>query len=119
MSFLPPALEPYAGLIVSALVLVGVELASRQGNPQLAAVVAAVPTGLPLALIIVGSKNGGQMALQQFADSAVRGTCCTVGFSLGMAAVARRGGGVGAMLGGGLFVWAMIWCLLELVRGKM
>ncbi|CAK9052800.1 unnamed protein product [Durusdinium trenchii] len=72
-------LESYGGLVVSLLVLLTVEVASRSGQVQLAAVAAAIPTGLPLALCIVVSKSPRQEELVEFSDAVLRGTASSPG----------------------------------------
>ena len=64
--------------------LLAVEFAARRGSPQLAAVAAAIPTGTPLALLIIASKGGGQQALVQFSDACVRGIASSLGFAAAM-----------------------------------
>ncbi|CAJ1403651.1 unnamed protein product [Effrenium voratum] len=111
------ALESYGGLAVSVLVLVAVELACRSGQVQLAAAAAAIPTGLPLALIIVASKAQQQEeALVSFSEATLRGAAGTLGFAVAMLLAARRGWGVPAMLLSGYSAWFATWLALSALK---
>eukprot|EP00913_Durusdinium_trenchii_P005574 g5194.t1 len=99
-------------LVVSLLVLLTVEVASRSGQVQLAAVAAAIPTGLPLALCIVVSKSPRQEELVEFSDAVLRGTASTLAFAVAMALAARRAWGVLGMLLSGYTTWMITWKLL-------
>eukprot|EP00929_Paragymnodinium_shiwhaense_P119909 TRINITY_DN91820_c0_g1_i1.p1 TRINITY_DN91820_c0_g1~~TRINITY_DN91820_c0_g1_i1.p1 ORF type:complete len:158 (-),score=29.24 TRINITY_DN91820_c0_g1_i1:531-941(-) len=114
-SFVSTYVQPYAGVLISVLVLFAVEAAAAKGSPRLAAVAAAIPTGTPLALMIVASKGGGQAVLVQFADSVVRAIASTLAFGFAMLLVALRGGGPAAMLGAGVAGWFVTWNLLALL----
>merc|ERR1719245_489001 len=104
--------ETYGSVVISILVLIGVEVAARSETPTLAAVAAAVPTGIPLALFIVSSKQGkklGSAALTSFSDACLRGSVGTVAFALAMRAVARRGGTWPWMALAGYASWLATW----------
>ncbi|CAE7321510.1 unnamed protein product [Symbiodinium pilosum] len=110
-------LESYGSLLVTIAVLLAVEAASRNGNVQLSAVAASLPTGVPLALFLVASKpSTSQATLCEFSDSVVQGAAGTLAFAFAMAAVSRAGLGMSAMLSCGYAAWFATWSLLSFLK---
>mmetsp|Transcript_75059 Transcript_75059/g.140032 ORF Transcript_75059/g.140032 Transcript_75059/m.140032 type:complete len:139 (+) Transcript_75059:49-465(+) len=106
--------EAYGGVAISVGVLLAVELAARHGSSHLAAIAATVPTGIPLSLLILTSKqHGSQEELQHFAAACLQGSVSLVCFCLAMFMVARRGGGFGSMLCAGYAMWLTSWWLIR------
>mmetsp|Transcript_4786 Transcript_4786/g.10974 ORF Transcript_4786/g.10974 Transcript_4786/m.10974 type:complete len:126 (+) Transcript_4786:55-432(+) len=106
-------LDSSGGLLISLLVLLAVEVASRSGQVHLAAAAAAIPTGLPLALLIVASKSKNAEVLVDFSDAVLRGTCSTLIFALAMAFAARKHWTVPQMLLISYAAWFAAWIALK------
>eukprot|EP00292_Cryptomonas_paramecium_P000702 CAMPEP_0113670088 /NCGR_PEP_ID=MMETSP0038_2-20120614/4941_1 /TAXON_ID=2898 /ORGANISM="Cryptomonas paramecium" /LENGTH=92 /DNA_ID=CAMNT_0000586063 /DNA_START=140 /DNA_END=415 /DNA_ORIENTATION=+ /assembly_acc=CAM_ASM_000170 len=85
-------------IIVSVLVIIGVNLASEFGT--LAAAIATAPTGIPLSLWVVVQQNSfrKQAVLKEYTWNLIKGVSATLAFAIGSNVAARSGFGLWSVL---------------------
>ena len=98
---------------ISVLVLLLVGWAAEQQNTLLAAVASTAPTGVPLSLFIVASRNPRDPAvLVNFTRSLCLGVFSTLVFAIAAHVAARVGMRLGGVLVAGFAGWALSWLAL-------
>ena len=99
---------------ISVLVLLLVGWAAEQQNTLLAAVASTAPTGVPLSLFIVASRNprDDPAVLVNFTRSLCLGVFSTLVFAIAAHVAARVGMRLGGVLVAGFAGWALSWLAL-------
>ena len=97
---------------ISVLVLLLVGWAAEQQNTLLAAVASTAPTGVPLSLFIVASRNRDPAVLVNFTRSLCLGVFSTLVFAIAAHVAARVGMRLGGVLVAGFAGWALSWLAL-------
>ena len=97
---------------ISVLVLLLVGWAAEQQNTLLAAVASTAPTGVPLSLFIVASRNPHPAVLVNFTRSLCLGVFSTLVFAIAAHVAARVGMRLGGVLVAGFAGWALSWLAL-------
>ena len=108
--------EKVTSTAISVFVLLFVSWCAEQENALLAAAASTAPTGVPLSLFIVASRNPGargQPVLIAFTRSLVMGVLSTLVFAVAAHLAARQGLRVGGVLVVGYAAWALCWMALS------